>query len=171
MPDFLRNDQSIHQLIGQQEKLMEIFYKGGTYEAIKDDVKATKNHIKNVEGFDNVFIVGFYWGGEKDIATPAHNSFYKASALVHSSLLEPNDFKNVECPAILLSSKLEIDFNKDFAVTFAKTFGNLCYQQQFDDMEHGWCASRSDWSNILIASRANEAFSIIVANFNKIINS
>ncbi|PWA02162.1 hypothetical protein BB558_001712 [Smittium angustum] len=171
MPDFLRNDQSIPELLGQQEKLMEYFIKKGTYEAIKDDVKATKDHIKNVEGFDDVFIVGFCWGGKMGMAIPAHDSFYKGSALVHPSLMEPSDFENVQCPIILLPSKHENDFTEDFAVTCAKPFGNLCYQQRFDDMDHGWCASRGDWSDPLIASRANEAFSIIVTSFNKILKA
>ncbi|PWA03556.1 hypothetical protein BB558_000240 [Smittium angustum] len=169
MPDLLRNDQTVEQCLGDSAKFMDFLKRKGTYEVIKDDLDATKNHIKNVEGFENVALIGFCWGAKIVMNLSAHDSFYKAGALVHPSLLEISDFENAQCPMVLLPSMNERDFTEDFAVISAKPFGSLCYHQRFDDMIHGWCAARGEWADAHIASRANEAFSIVVSNFRKIL--
>ncbi|PVZ96910.1 hypothetical protein BB558_007162 [Smittium angustum] len=169
MPDFLRYEKTLKPLMDDPVKYREVIRSKGTYEALKDDFEATKNYIKNIEGFENVALIGFCWGAKKVMNLSAHDSFYKAGALVHPSLLELNDFENAQCPMVFLPSKSERDFTEDFAVISAKPFGSLCYHQRFDDMIHGWCAARGEWADAHIASRANEAFSIVVSNFRKIL--
>ncbi|PWA02748.1 hypothetical protein BB558_001101 [Smittium angustum] len=169
MPDFLRSDPTLPLIKSDLGKILELIERKGTYEYLEGDFDITKNHIKNVEGFQSVALVGFCWGTKMAMQLSAHDTFYKAAALIHPSLLELSDFENVQCPIVILPSKDERDFTKDFAVINAKSFGNLCYQQRFDDMKHGWCAARGEWSNPHIASRSNEAFSIVMSRFHQIL--
>jgi dienelactone hydrolase len=40
-----------------------------------------------------------------------------------------------------------------------------CITQRFDDMHHGFCAARGDWTNELQAKRASEAVGIVTDFF------
>ena len=41
----------------------------------------------------------------------------------------------------------------------------VAFQQKFEDMHHGWCAARGDWSDPLQKQRATEAVQLFVEFF------
>lgn len=51
------------------------------------------------------------------------------------------------------------------AVLAKKPFGDKCKMVVFDDMHHGFCAARGDYTNELNAKRANEAIQLTVNFF------
>ncbi|PWA03607.1 hypothetical protein BB558_000296 [Smittium angustum] len=171
MPDIFRKDPTPVQSLGNPEKFMDFINRKATYEVLKDDFALIKNYIKNVEGFENVFLIGFCVGSKMAMILSAHDPFYKAGALIHPTLLEISDFEKAQFPVVLLPAKTDRDFSEDFAVISAKPFGNLCYHQRFDDMVHGFCSARGDWTDALNSKRANEAFSISVSTFYKVLKS
>ncbi|OLY82706.1 putative AIM2 family protein [Smittium mucronatum] len=168
VPDFLRNTPPSMDTLMDQEKFAKYVKINASYEVLKPDYEAVKNYLVNVEKFDKVFLIGFCLGAKMVMQVSAHDSFYLGGALVHPSLLELSDFENAQAPMIILPSSYERDFTQDYKVLTSKTFGSLCYLQRFDDMEHGWCAARGDWSDPRVASRANEAFRAVVTGFSKI---
>ncbi|OLY84539.1 putative AIM2 family protein [Smittium mucronatum] len=168
LPDFLRNTPPSAEALGDGQKFGQWVKEKGSYEVLQSDFNAVKNYLVNVEKIDRVFLIGFCWGAKMVMELSAHDKFYLGGALVHPSLLDISDFENAQAPMIILPSQNERDFSKDYEVLTAKSFGPLCYQQRFDDMIHGWCAARGEWSDQKVAERANEAFRAVVSGFSKI---
>ncbi|OMJ09244.1 putative AIM2 family protein [Smittium culicis] len=171
MPDFMRNDPVTVEMLSDNDAIMRKVMRIGTYDVLKPDFEAVKNYLTSTEKIDTIFLAGFCWGAKMVMNLSAHDSSYKGGALFHPSLMELSDFENAQAPMIILPSKDERDFTEDFKVLKSKPFGDLCYMQVYDDMIHGWCSARGEWSDAHIASRANEAFRAVVQGFAKIQSS
>ncbi|KAJ2526095.1 hypothetical protein IWW43_006525 [Coemansia sp. RSA 1935] len=68
---------------------------------------------------------------------------------------------------MVLPSKDEPDFTAEFDSMKDKAFFSQCLMERFDDMFHGFCGARGDWSNSEQAKRANDAIKLLVEFFNK----
>lgn len=68
----------------------------------------------------------------------------------------------VTCPVALLPSKDEAPEAEFVALLKAKLHGDRSVFRRFDDMPHGWCAARGDFSNPLNAQRTTEALELVV---------
>ncbi|KAJ2534254.1 hypothetical protein EV175_007041, partial [Coemansia sp. RSA 1933] len=55
----------------------------------------------------------------------------------------------------------DADFTAAFAALESKPFFSQCYMERFDDMSHGFCGARGDWSNAEQAKRANDAIRLL----------
>ncbi|KAJ2842205.1 hypothetical protein GGI22_007632 [Coemansia erecta] len=82
-------------------------------------------------------------------------------AIVHPALIQEGDFGKIKAPLLVLPSKDEADFSADFEALRSKTFFSKCYMERFDDMFHGFCGARGDWSNPEQAKRANDAIKLL----------
>ncbi|KAF8938089.1 hypothetical protein EDD21DRAFT_373363 [Dissophora ornata] len=65
----------------------------------------------------------------------------------HPSATTVETVKNVGCPLILLASKDEADMVPVIESVKHKNFPVESFQARFDNVPHGWCGSRGDWSN------------------------
>lgn len=54
------------------------------------------------------------------------------------------------------------------AVLAKKPFGDKCKEVRFDDMHHGFCAARADYTNEQNVKRANEAIQLTVNFFSQL---
>ncbi len=93
-------------------------------------------------------------------AIPDYNMV--AVGMVHYSRITPELLDTVSCPVALLPSKDEAPEDDFVAVLKSKPWANVSVVQRFDDMHHGFCAARADFSNPLNAQRATEAITIVI---------
>ncbi|ORX74147.1 hypothetical protein DL89DRAFT_254031 [Linderina pennispora] len=92
-------------------------------------------------------------------------------AIVHPAMVTDEDFAQIKAPVLALPSKDEPDFSKGIAQAKALAFGAQCELVRFDDMFHGFCGARGDWSNETQAKRANDAIKLLVKFFNDVSTS
>ncbi|KAJ3409876.1 hypothetical protein HDV05_004176 [Chytridiales sp. JEL 0842] len=127
------------------------------FERVKGDIKATQEYLKK-EGCANFGLVGFCWGG-RNVALLTQDPVFKAGAIVHPGNVTPEEAALVQAPLLVMPAqddKAEV-FDKVVEILRTKPFGSKVVHRRFDDVPHGFCASRSDFGNELMAKRANEA--------------
>ncbi|KAI9358338.1 Alpha/Beta hydrolase protein [Zopfochytrium polystomum] len=128
------------------------------YDRVVKEVGATREYLKTVEGAEKFGLVGFCWGG-RNVALLTQDPVFSAAALVHPGAVSEAEAEKVSAPLLVMPAKddsVEV-FEKLVAVVRAKPFGDRVEYHRFDDVPHGFCASRSDFSDPLMAKRANEA--------------
>lgn len=86
---------------------------------------------------------------------------------MHYSLLTTELLDKVTCPVALLPSKDEAPEDEFVALLKAKPHGAQSVFRRFDDMPHGWCMARGDFSNPFNAQRATEALELVANLFCK----
>jgi len=87
---------------------------------------------------------------------------------VHPSLFSVDDAAGIVCPILTLPSKDEaplLDLKE--ALEAIPEIGQHCVWQRFDDMHHGWCGARGDWTVPEQARRATEAIELTKTFFAK----
>ncbi|KAG1077444.1 hypothetical protein G6F42_024837 [Rhizopus arrhizus] len=90
--------------------------------------------------------------------------FFVGASLVHPSFVDVKDAEKAGAPILALPSKDEPDMTEYMEVLSKKPFGKQCKHVRFDDMVHGFCAARGDYTDKLNAQRATEAIQL-TANF------
>ncbi|KAI8850905.1 Alpha/Beta hydrolase protein [Chytridium lagenaria] len=124
------------------------------FEKVSADLTATVELLK-AEGSERFGLVGFCWGGRNAgelISTP----LFQAAAIVHPGYFEPELLEKANGPMAIFPAQGDKDFSPHVELLKKKPFGNLVVHKRFDDVHHGFCASRSDFSDELIGKRANE---------------
>ena len=164
LPDFFRGKPwPLNEPI-DREALMKWISEAGSWEVVLNDVNAMFDYLKeNGYSTNKVGFVGFCWGGKQAFRLAADPRF-AACATAHPSFLTEEDAQNAKVPLAVLLSKDEPDLESVKKILLAKPFGDRCVWDRFDNMHHGWCTARGDWSNEVQAARASEALNIF-ANF------
>ncbi|KAF9433986.1 hypothetical protein BGZ76_008727 [Entomortierella beljakovae] len=92
-------------------------------------------------------IFGQCWGAFISLqAVSEPNQPFLAAGGLHPSNTNIETVKNVNCPLILLASKDEEDMIPVIESIKHKNFPVESFQARFDDVPHGWCGSRGDWT-------------------------
>lgn len=100
-----------------------------------DEIKTKKPSIKEWAA------VGFCWGGKVVNLLSGQTTPFKAAAVAHPAMVDPEDAKNVTIPYMLLASK---DEDKEAVGKWEKSITTKHYVETFPDQIHGWMAARSD---------------------------
>lgn len=86
--------------------------------------------------------------------------FFVGASCIHPSFVDVADAEKAGAPILSIPSKDEPDMTEYMAVLAQKPFGDKCKLVRFDDMSHGFCASRGDYTDALNAQRSNEAIKL-----------
>eukprot|EP00638_Chattonella_subsalsa_P023113 CAMPEP_0117884998 /NCGR_PEP_ID=MMETSP0950-20121206/19304_1 /TAXON_ID=44440 /ORGANISM="Chattonella subsalsa, Strain CCMP2191" /LENGTH=122 /DNA_ID=CAMNT_0005741653 /DNA_START=111 /DNA_END=476 /DNA_ORIENTATION=- len=106
-------------------------------------------------------VIGFCWGGRNSMQASADPTF-SACGTAHPAFLTTEYAEACQCPMIFLPSGDDPPTDDIKAVLDTKDFGSECIYQRFDDMHHGWCAARGDYTVELQAQRASEAIALFI---------
>ncbi|KAJ1960471.1 hypothetical protein GGI12_003783 [Dipsacomyces acuminosporus] len=167
LPDFLKGNPLTLEDLGKHDVFAEFVKTRGSWKSNKATYIAARDYLVS-NGVTSVSIVGFCWGGKMVVSALAELDGFAGGAVVHPALLVPEDFEKVNAPFLVLPSREEPDFSKEFALVKAKAFGPKCDMVRFDDMHHGFCGARGDWSKPDQAKRANDAIKLLVKFFNDV---
>ncbi|KAJ3028432.1 UNVERIFIED_CONTAM: hypothetical protein HDU68_001658 [Siphonaria sp. JEL0065] len=164
LPDLCRGNPwpgSIWPPPGGFPQVMEHIRKNASFPSVERDMKTTREYLAT-EGFQSFGLVGFCWGGV-NVALLSQDSAYKAGAIIHSGAFSLEDAAKVSSPLLIMPAgddAREI-FDPIFEVVVKKNPASK--MRRFDDVHHGFCASRFGSSSIkdssadLVIQRANEA--------------
>ena len=92
---------------------------------------------------------------------------FQAGACVHPAMLSAEAAEKVIKPLCILPSKDEPDLEPIKKVLDAKPFGSECVYKRYDNMHHGWCAARGDWTVKEQADAASDAIGVMTEFFQK----
>ncbi|KAF9963145.1 hypothetical protein BGZ65_005580 [Modicella reniformis] len=125
---------------------------------LKDNGDFKRDHIHDVilaavedlraDGCTTFSIFGQCWGAYISVlAASQPGSIFLAAGGPHPSFMTIENVKDVNCPLILLASKDEADMIPVIESVRHKNFPVESFQKRFDNVPHGWCGSRGDWSD------------------------
>lgn len=186
MPDFLHGDYATAAMMGDIPKLLEWIEKVGTTEVVSvnkgiyrkyfinfeiwiqvtPDVERSVKYLKEA-GVDAATLVGFCWGAKIAVQLTTIIPFFVGASLIHPSFVDVKDAEKAGAPILALPSKDEPDMTEYMQTLAKKPFGSQCKHVRFDDMPHGFCASRSNYTDKLNAQRATEAIQLTVNFFSE----
>ncbi|KAJ2664917.1 hypothetical protein IWW48_000531 [Coemansia sp. RSA 1200] len=164
LPDLLRGEPLTEADLGKPGVFASFTKNAGSWDNIKPMYAKALEHIKEC-GIAAVGLVGFCWGGKMVVSALSELEGLAGGAIVHPALIQSGDFAHVNAPLMVLPSKDEPDFTADFEALKSKPFFSECYMERFDDMFHGFCGARGDWSNQEQAKRANDAINLLAKFF------
>ncbi|CAM9404270.1 unnamed protein product [Discosporangium mesarthrocarpum] len=171
MPDFFKGNPWKLEHFPAPDKAAFLSWVGtsGDFDTVvRPGVESTMEFLKG-KGAETFGVIGFCWGGAmamKMAALGGGDSPIKAAACAHPAFLTEELAAEVKVPMLIMPSKDDPDHLPLKAVLDAKDFGDKCMYKRFDDMHHGFCAARGDWSVPEQAARATECVGMFV-NFMK----
>lgn len=158
LPDFFRGDYATHDMLGNMPVLMKWLDSHATLELVTPDVDRSEKYLKE-QGVESAAFVGFCWGAKMAVQL-THNPFFVGASLIHPSFVDVKDAEQAASPILAIPSKDEPDMTEYMQVLYKKPFGDKCKHVRFDDVHHGFCAARGDYTNELNAKRANQAIQL-----------
>jgi len=167
IPDFFRGNPITDEIMGKGRPAILAFVEenGNWKKNVKTDIQAVIQHYKKTEGITSVGIFGFCWGGRISLDAAIELDDINAAGLVHPSLVTNEEADSVNCPMILLPAKDEPDM-LPFYETLKKNLGeSKCAHRRFDDVHHGFCGARGNFSDELNAKRVNEVIQLLSTFF------
>ncbi|KAI9336962.1 Alpha/Beta hydrolase protein [Obelidium mucronatum] len=166
MPDLCKGDPwpaSVWPPTNGFGEVMAHIQKNASFPSVERDMKATQQHLIS-EGSQYFGLIGFCWGGVM-VALLSQDVSYQAGAIIHPGGFSLEDAAKVAGPLLILPAQ------DDSAETFDAIFKVVSEKnpaskmRRFDDVPHGFCASRSDFGDPLRAQRANEAIAEVNSFF------
>ncbi|KAJ3094467.1 hypothetical protein HDU96_001662 [Phlyctochytrium bullatum] len=137
-------------------------------EKVETDLKAALDYLKT-EGSEKFGLIGFCWGG-LNASVLMNNAYYQAAAVIHPAGFKVEALEKCVGPMAFFPAMDDADFTPH--AEFLKTkFGDLVVHKRFDDVPHGFCASRSNFDDELTGKRANECLDEVHKFFTNVFNS
>ncbi|KAJ3073673.1 hypothetical protein HDU98_000946 [Podochytrium sp. JEL0797] len=177
VPDFLRGIPI--DMAGGMSGIMKYIQEYGDYDRIvKADLVRSCAWLKETHGVTSIGAVGLCWGGlmttrmGDDAGSPGFEDV-KAVATAHPSLLQVEFAEKLQVPLCMLPSKDEDPKLMDdiwAAVQKNPKAAGKSFHQRFDDMHHGWCCARGDYTIEAQKNRATEALNIFARFFKETLN-
>ncbi|CAM9246966.1 unnamed protein product [Choristocarpus tenellus] len=166
MPDLFRGEP--WSLVNFPPPDKEVFSawinSAGNWETkIRESLATVMDHMRNSMGAAVFGVVGFCWGGSVAMraAGLGAEAGIKATVSVHPAFLHEELAAEVKVPMLIMPSKTDPDHLPIKAILDKKPFGKECAYKRFDNMHHGFCAARGDWSVPEQAARATECIGMI----------
>jgi dienelactone hydrolase len=166
LPDFFRGEAfDITKLSGQNpgEEIRNWINMKGNWEIVKRDIDNVIPVIQQ-RGVKTLGFAGFCWGAKQAMRCAVDDRF-SAVAGVHPSFVNAEDAQNAKVPVCLLPSKDEPPMDDVKAVLDTKPWADKVIWKRFDNMHHGFCAARGDWTVPEQAAAAAEALQLLVTFF------
>jgi len=168
LPDYFRGDDWFPNIDINDRP--EWLARVGDWESVvKPDLINIVSHYKN-EGVEEFGIYGMCFGGKVATLASIHLSdLFKASALIHPSLVTNDEAFDVKVPMYLMPAMSDLDMLPFYEVLKGK-FGDNTGHRRFDDMVHGFSGAHSNFSEPLIQERVNEVITTLGAFFDRNLN-
>mmetsp|Transcript_11842 Transcript_11842/g.13028 ORF Transcript_11842/g.13028 Transcript_11842/m.13028 type:complete len:244 (-) Transcript_11842:100-831(-) len=138
----------------------------GTWEVIQPDFKKVVAFLKE-KGATKMAFYGFCWGVLMALHASATGLFKVCGGAHPASLCNAELMSKVKSPIVFLPSKDEQQFEELQKAMKESAYGSKCHYQRFDDMHHGWCSARADFTNELNVKRTHEALGILLDHCKK----
>jgi len=167
IPDFFRCKPITKEVMAQGMPAILAFIEenGNWKKSVKIDVQNVIKHYQQTEGITSIGIFGFCWGGRITLDAVLELDEINAGGLVHPSLIKNEEAERVKRPMILLPAKDEPDMIP-FYETLKKNLGESnCAHRRFDDLHHGFCGARGNFSDELNSKRVNEVIQLLSSFF------
>ncbi|KAJ1801245.1 hypothetical protein LPJ75_006448 [Coemansia sp. RSA 2598] len=164
LPDLLRGSPLTESDLGKPGVFAQFKDTRGSWASNKPVYQAAIGQLR-ADGAESVGLLGFCWGGHLVVSALTELDGVAGGAIVHPALIADGDLAKVNAPLLAIPSKDEPDFQADFDGLRAKGFFPKCRMVRFDDMFHGFCGARGDWSDEVQAKRANDAIALVVKFF------
>ncbi|KAK9470652.1 Alpha/Beta hydrolase protein [Dipodascopsis tothii] len=166
MPDFFDGEPVTAEMFGQPE-LRDKWRADHRPARYVDDVKALVKYLTTEKGIESVGVYGFCWGAKLAMSS-APGTAIGGVAIVHPSAITVEDTVGIEAtPMLIIATKGEDDAVYS---AVAAAFSD-CKYVRFDDMHHGFCAARGDWSVEAQRTRAQEAMTMMSAFFSRVLTA
>lgn len=129
------------------------------------NVVAEANKLAPGDAFSSWSILGFCWGGKiAALSVGADNKLFKAAALAHPAMVDPNDAKSVNVPFLMLASKDEPA--KDVSA-FKANLQVPNHVETFPTQIHGWMAARSDLEDPKVCKEYERGYKTVLEFFHQ----
>ncbi|KAI9322751.1 dienelactone hydrolase [Dichotomocladium elegans] len=148
----------------RRNQVFEFIRQKGTATALLPKTTIVREWLQT-QGAAKAGIVGFCWGAKVGIQLTNKDPFYATASLIHPSFLDNKDAEDAVSPILSILSKDEPDLTEFTAILAKKPFGNMCSNHRFNDMHHGFAASRGDYDDPENRKRATEAIQLTVEFF------
>jgi len=167
IPDFFRGNPITKEVMAQgMPAILDFIQENGNWnKSVKTDVQTVIEHYKRSEEVTSVGIFGFCWGGRITLDAVIELDEIKAGGLVHPSLIKNEEADSVKRPMILLPSKNEPDMLPFYEILKKNLGESNCAHRRFEDLHHGFCGARGDFSDELNARRVNEVIQLLSSFF------
>jgi len=126
-----------------------------TYEAWKDNIKKVVEHLRS-KGATTVVALGFCAGAKAAAQAAAEEGLVNGVVGLHPSFWNDGDAAALKTPVLSVAAKDDPDFTSFFNAVPAP-YKALSENYKFNDVEHGFCGARADWSGGVPTQRAQEA--------------
>ncbi|KAI9311597.1 dienelactone hydrolase [Dichotomocladium elegans] len=164
MPDFFRGKPWTFEKSGDREAMLSWIHSVGTIDKIIPDASLVCEWLQT-QGVAGAGLVGFCWGAKIAIELAAVKPFFKGAATIHPSFVDVADARAAASPVLVIATRSEPDMTDYMELLYKKPFGANCQIHRFDDVEHGFCAARGDWTNETVKKRVNETFQLVITFF------
>ncbi|KAI8881755.1 alpha/beta-hydrolase [Backusella circina FSU 941] len=168
LPDFFRGNALTEEFFTthSREELIAWVTANGSLPVVKPDVQRVEEQLK-ADGAVAGTMVGFCWGAKIASQLTHTESFFIGASLIHPSFVENSDAEGANAPILAIPTKDEPDMTEYMEILYKKPFGSKCQHHRFDDMFHGFCASRGVFDNEENRKRANDAIQLTVNFFSQ----
>jgi len=129
-----------------------------TYANFKDNIKKTVDHVRS-KGASKVILFGFCAGAKASIEATKDGLADAGTIGYHPTFWSPEDTAAVNVPVLIIGAKDDPDWTPHFEAV-KEPYKSKSESYKFDDVEHGFCAARGDWSGGVYTKRALEAIEI-----------
>ncbi|XP_037047402.1 uncharacterized AIM2 family protein C30D10.14-like [Bradysia coprophila] len=169
LPDFFRGDHwDINVPITPIERAAFIQRVGDWETIVKPDLINTVRYYQS-QGVQEFAIFGMCWGGRTGTdAAMELSDYFKASAIVHPSLVSNDEAYSVRMPMYLMPSRDQPDMLPFYQV-LRNNFGDNSGHRRFDDMFHGFASTRGNFSDPLNQMHVNEIIRTLGVFFERIL--
>ncbi|KAF8525185.1 alpha/beta-hydrolase [Hysterangium stoloniferum] len=153
MPDFFEPDAAFPMEYyppdtTEKKAAIQAFFGGpAKMDKTLPNVKKVGDALR-ADGYKNVGVYGYCWGGKVATLTGADSSF-DAVAAIHPAMLDASDAKSLAVPLGLFPSKDEpiAEYEKLVKAISDKPFASRNAYKLYPTVHHGWAAARADLSD------------------------
>ncbi|KAF9110763.1 hypothetical protein BGX27_005907 [Mortierella sp. AM989] len=126
-------------------------------------------HDLGVDGCSSLFIIGHCWGTHLAIrAASEQDQIFRGVAGPHPTAVTVPLVANLKCPLALFPSMDEPDMQPVIQAVQNKGFPTPSLHVRFDNMPHGFCGGRGDWTIHEQQVAANQVIEEIAVFFNSL---
>ncbi|KAG9061621.1 hypothetical protein KI688_007201 [Linnemannia hyalina] len=171
VPHMFKEASPAAQLMGNLPALMEWVGKHGSYKESHLDalIRAAIEDLR-ADGCTSFSIIGQCWGTWIAIqAASEEDSVFLAVGGPHPSRTTIEAVKDVKCPLVLVATKDEADMIPVVESVKHKKFAVESFHKRFENMHHGFCGGRGDWTDPEQFKAGLETIDIFADYFAKVV--
>jgi len=171
LPDFFRGEViNMENFKEDKSKLVEFGFVKHSWINTRSVIQNVLDNLKTEMKSEKLGIFGFCWGGKHVFDSLHHSeSLFHAGVAVHPSMITDEDISNVDKPILAILTSGEKDLLNKHNLLKSKIADTSKFLD-YTDQEHGFCASRGDFSDPKVSERVTEAIKEMVNFFKQTLN-